>query len=190
MHELYLVVIFLCLAFSINIKKARHRFLYIYFVVVFLSETLIYCGIIDGNVYEFTKYFYILYIIFYYKKIFKTVHNVCILIFIVAICFLSVKIIGQENLLAVIQSFIYVFLALEWMRQEINNVNEISISDKQEFWFSVGLLLWSSIFLMRIVPSIFFASNDDSFFRDINFFYQWITIICYGIFLKGIFSVK
>ncbi|SHL59784.1 hypothetical protein SAMN05444360_10314 [Chryseobacterium carnipullorum] len=187
MYISYLIIIFLCLAFSIIHKTARQRFLYLYFGVVFVSEILIFIGIFDGSIYKYTKGFYILFFIFYFKELFKLNYNSYVLLFIVITCLLIKNVIGDENLLPVIQSFVYVFLSLEWMIQQIKNPNEISIYNKQKFWFCAGLLLWSSIFLMRIVPSLFFAEKDMIFFQGINHFYQGITIFCYTLFLRGIF---
>lgn len=190
MHISYLIVIFLCLAFSIINKVARQRFLYLYFLVVFVSEILIYLGVFDGSIYKYTKVFYILFFIFYFKELFNLKYNRYILLFIIVSCLLIKNNIGSENVLPVMQSFVYVFLSLEWMIQQIRKPNEISIYNKQEFWFCVGLLLWSTIFLMRIIPSLFFAEKDSIFFQGINYFYQGVTIFCYVLFLRGVFCKR
>lgn len=190
MYIFYLILTFLCLAFSVINKAARQRFLYLYFVIVFLSEILIFMGIFDGGIYKYTKIFYILFFIFYYKELFTLHYNRYILLFIVITCLLIKNSIGDENLLPVIQSFVYVFLSLGWMMWQIKNPNEISIYNKQKFWFCAGLLLWSTVFLMRIIPSLFFAEKDSVFFQGINYFYQGITIFCYVLFLRGIFCRK
>jgi len=190
MHEFYLFITFLCLAFSFKNELARQRFLYLYFFVVFVSELLIFTKIFDGNIYKYTKVFYVLFFLFYFKELFKLKYNRYIFLFIIISCVFIRDIIGSENLLPIIQSFVYVFLSLGWMLQQIKNPNEISIYNKQEFWFCSGLLLWSNIFLMRIIPSLFFAEKDSVFFYGINCFYQGVTIFCYAFFLKGIVCKK
>lgn len=190
MYEFYLIIIFLCLVVSMINKSARQRILYLYFFVIFSSELLIYFGVLDGRIYKYTKVFYILFFIFYFRERFKVKYNIYILLFIIISTLLIKNIVGSENLLPIMQSFIYVFFSLEWMIQQIRNPNEVSIYNKQEFWFCVGLLLWSTVFIMRVIPSQFFADADINFLYSINHFYQGATIFSYIIFLKGLFCEK
>lgn len=184
---IYIFITFLCFAFSIENKFARQRFLYLYFFVVFTSEFLILLNIFDGSIYKYTKIFYICFFLFYFRKLLKFSRNLYILLLIILICFISKNIWGNETLLPLLQSLIYVFFSLEWLRLQINNPDETFIYNKQQFWICTGLLFWSTIFLMRIIPALFFAESDELFFSQINLVYQGITIFSYILFLKGLF---
>lgn len=190
MHKLYLILIFLCLVFSFLNREARQRNLYLYFFVIFSSEILVYYKIFDARIYMYTKVFYIIFFLFYFKEFIKSKYNIYILLFIMISCIMIRNIIGRENLLPVMQCFIYVFLSLEWFTQQIKNPDETSIYDKQRFWFCLGLLLWSTVFIMRVIPSHFFANDDINFLVSVNYFYQGATIFSYIIFFIGLFCKK
>jgi len=51
-------------------------------------------------------------------------------------------------------------------------------------------LLWSTIFIIRVIPGQFFAKLDIDFLRLINQFYQIVTIFSYLIFLRGLFCKR
>lgn len=184
---IYIFIVFLCLIFSIINKYSRQRFLYLYFLTVFVSELLVYFQILDSSIYNYTKIFYILFFIHFFKDLFKIKRNIIICLSIVIICCSLKNIIGNDSILPILQSMIYLFICLEWMRLQIKTPDEITIYNKQSFWLCIALLLWSNIFLMRIIPAVFFSEIDAVFFENINYFYQGITIVCYILFLNGIF---
>ncbi|CAD7803315.1 hypothetical protein CHRY9390_01060 [Chryseobacterium aquaeductus] len=191
MHEFYLLVIFLCLVFTFKNKLARQRFLYLYFFVVFITELLIYVKYFDGGIYQYTKVFYILFFVYYFKESLSIKRlNGWILIFLIPTYFLLLNYFDYAFLLSILQSFLYVLLSLEWFRLQIKTPDDVAIYKKQKFWISVGILLWGTIYLMRYIPALFFANNAFDFFSSINLFYQAITTFVYILFLRGVFCFK
>ncbi|WP_143884917.1 hypothetical protein [Chryseobacterium binzhouense] len=111
--------------------------------------------------------------------------NTLILVF----CLLIIGVImaKQKELLAIYQALIYVALAITWFFKQIKNTDEILIYKKVNFWLSSGLLLWSTIYIFRILPAYFFAKEDHYFLKNtLNEIYQTSVIITYILFFRGL----
>lgn len=107
------------------------------------------------------------------------------IIFLSIICYLLFD--GKQNLV-IIQAFLYILLTLNWFYKQIKDTDQFLIYKKLNFWLSTGLLLWSSVYIFRILPAYFFAHEDLSFLKDtINKIYQSTVILSYLIILKGLF---
>ncbi len=84
-------------------------------------------------------------------------------------------------------SLTYILFALQWLFNQLKHVDKNSLLKKQAFWFSTSLLIWSVIFLFRLIPMYWLDINDNNFLRQINLGYQITTILSYCLFLRGLF---
>lgn len=87
----------------------------------------------------------------------------------------------------IFKSFVFIYLSIDWFVNQIKKPNEAVIYHKMSFWASSSILLWSTIFIIRIIPGQFFADIDLNFLKLIDRLYQIITIISYLFILKGLF---
>lgn len=87
----------------------------------------------------------------------------------------------------IFKSFVFIFLSIDWFVSQIKKPNEALIYHKMTFWISSSILLWSTIFIIRVIPGHFFAELDMDFLQLINYFYQITTIISYLLIFKGLF---
>lgn len=188
MFYLYIIIIFLCLVASIINKAARQRFFWIYFSVIFFIEIIMYLFPEFRKNYDWVNLFYLTFLFWYYSKEYKKkyfhISWIISTIFILYLIFQK-KIFGIDLLAS--QSIIYIYLSINWFTNQIKNPDRIKIFKKISFWISSSILLWGTIFLLRIIPGLYFENNDKSFLYMINYIYQTVTIFSYILFLKGLF---
>ncbi len=189
MFYVYIIIVFLCFVCSSVNKYARQRFLYVYFLLVFTSELLVFNQIFSSDLYKITKIAYIFFFIFYFKKEAnnKVFLNLLLIFSFLLIIMILVKSRFYGLDLSLLQSFIYLLISLNWLVNQIRNPNEIKIYEKTSFWISIGIKLWAVTYLLRIIPANYFVENDEKFFLMTNSVYQYSTIISYIIFLRGLF---
>lgn len=87
----------------------------------------------------------------------------------------------------IFKSFVFIFLSIYWFVNQIRKPDETLIYHKMTFWISSSILLWSTIFIIRVIPGQFFADLDMDFLRLVNHLYQMTTIASYLLILKGLF---
>ena len=189
MFYIYIIIIFLCLAASIINKVARQRLLWIYFTFILLSEILVFTQILENNFYNKANCIHIIFLSWYFHKEFFKRNFYKILLII--ICIISFGLLFEQNIVKIdtniFKSFVFIFLSIDWFVSQIKNPNETLIYHKITFWISSSILLWSTIFIIRVIPGHFFAELDMDFLMLINYFYQIATIFSYLIILKGLF---
>ena len=190
---IYLLLLFLCLAFSIYKKKARQNFLWLYFVIVFIVEFIKIKVLKNSSsvIYTYISITYILYFIIYYWKQ-KLNKIILILIFIISFIIYIYIILNNNSTdyptpIGIIMSLSYILLALLWYIHQLQNVDTIRILKKQAFWVSSSLLIWSVFFIFRSIPMYWLNIHDYDFLIQINFGFQIITIFSYLLFLRGLF---
>lgn len=193
MFYIYILIIFLCLAVSIINETARHRYLWLYFSFIAVSEILIFAKILESSFYETSNSIHILFMCgYFYRELADRKLNklVFIIISVLSLCL----IITDHNLFGIntdiFKSFTFIFLSISWFVNQIKNPNETVIYKKMTFWISSSILLWSTIFIIRVIPGKFFAELDMDFLKLINQMYQIVTIFSYLIFLKSLFCKK
>lgn len=188
MFYLYIVIIFLCLLASLYNKVARQRFLWLYFTFVLCSEILIFSDILSKDFYSKANCVHIILMCYFFlaeftKKVYK--------ISLVLLCIASLCALADQNVLKInidiFKTFVFIFLSITWFVNQIKDPNEVLIYKKMTFWVSFSILLWSTIFIIRVIPAHFFSELDPIFLQVINNIYQTTTIVSYLIFLRGLF---
>ncbi len=188
MFYLYIFILCLCLAVSIINKAARRRYWWSYFAFVLISEILIFTSILDNSFYDKANCVHIMFFLLYFKaevverKVYKLILGAIFLISFLILLIPDLKI--NTN---IFKSFVFIYLSIDWFVNQIKKPNEAVIYHKMSFWASSSILLWSTIFIIRIIPGQFFADIDLNFLKLIDRLYQIITIISYLFILKGLF---
>lgn len=188
---IYFTIILFCLGASLLNKVSRQNFLYGYFILVVFYELGLFTGLITPEVYNSSPPVYISFFTFYYSfqqnSFRKTIYAIGL--FAVAFCLYTFYDNGVKSYsieAGVAASITYVVFTLLWFLSQLTNVDEISLHQKQTFWISTSLLIWSVFFLFRLIPMYWLNINDIEFLTQINTAYQVLTIVCYGIFFRAL----
>lgn len=189
--NLYLFTIAVCLAFSIQNRLARHRYLWLYFGIVLIIETtkIFGWGNFSSEIYTYSSLAYILYFLNYYRivKVNTTLIGVlAITSIILYFYFVASSKNDYPTAVGILMSSIYIILSLIWFVNQLLHTDSVRITQKQTFWISFSLLIWSTFFLFRLIPMYWLDLHDKEFLKDINFGYQIITILSYFIFIRGL----
>lgn len=189
MFYVYIFIICLCLAVSIINESARLRYLWLYFAFVLISEILIFTNILNNSFYDKANCVHIIFFSWYFKNEFidRKIYKIVLGLFFLN----SLLLLLRQDLLRVdtniFKSFVFIFLSIDWFINQVKKPDEAVIYHKMTFWISSSILLWSTVFIIRIIPGQFFADIDLNFLKLIDRFYQIITIISYLFILKGLF---
>lgn len=189
MFYLYTSIIFLCLVASVINRVARQRLLWIYFSFILLSEILIFTKVLENSFYNKANCIHIIFFCWYFqeelfdKRFYK--------ILLIMISMISFWLLFDQRILKIdtniFKSFVFIFLSIYWFVNQIRKPDETLIYHKMTFWISSSILLWSTIFIIRVIPGQFFADLDMDFLRLVNHLYQMTTIASYLLILKGLF---
>lgn len=190
--KIYFTIILFCLGTSFLNKVSRQNLLYIYFLSVVIIEIGFFVEIVSREIYNSSPLFYTLFFTFYFgnqkngnNKIMYTLGGIA---FICCLYFYRLEGLEEYSTQAgTVMNLIYIVFALQWLFNQLKHVDENSLLKKQAFWFSTSLLIWSVIFLFRLIPMYWLDINDNNFLRQINLGYQITTILSYCLFLKGLF---
>lgn len=190
--NLYLFTIAVCLVISIQNRLARQRHLWLYFSIVLVIEStkIFHWGNFSSEIYTYSSLVYILYFLYYYLivKINKILIGTLAIVSIILYFYFVVHCNDDYPIaVGILMSSIYIILSLIWFANQLLNTDSIRITNKQTFWISFSLLIWSTFFLFRLIPMYWLNVNDNDFLKDINLGYQIITILSYFIFLRGLF---
>lgn len=121
----------------------------------------------------------------FYKKI-------LLVLFIVLIGFLLFS--GQllnktfDTTFGVSISLFILLVCLLWYVHKIQEVSAASIFADPFFWYSTGLFLWASVFLLRILPAQFLQFRDKEFLRLLQNLNFGVNIISNILFAIGLFK--
>lgn len=184
----YFSLICLCLVLSLLKMKTDDSKLYLYFLSVVIIETVSQGLNFKTNIaYTIGTFFYIGYFTFYYSK--KLVGSKNIIIVLGAIfCAVGLYliIVSHEVFpvgLGICIALLYIILSLSWFYNETRNADGFFIMEKQAFWVSVALLLWSIIFLFRVTPMYWLEQNDIEFLLILNTIFKVTILMMYSLFL-------
>lgn len=185
MFNLYISIIFFCLIVSLINKTAKQKLLSTYFLIVLVSELLVHFDYVDRKLYDYTNTFYMVFFSWYFLKV---ILNRIQLVFItILILVINILISFERQNLAIFQTILYVLLTIHYFYQQIANTDFTAIYKKMDFWVSASLLLWSCMYIMRILPAYFFAVEDQEFLEGvISRIYQSVVVICYFLFSRGL----
>ncbi len=189
MFYVYISIMCLCLVASLMNVVTRQRFLWIYFGAVFFLEVFVHFGLISRNLYHPALALNIVFFLYYFysvssKRLFVKIIFVVLLFFSVL---LLVKSTAAGIDLMAFQSTVYTFLALQWLVAQTRHPDEIPIQRKVTFWISSGILVWSGIFLLRILPGNYLERQDVAFLQTVSTIYKSVTIFSYLLILRGLF---
>lgn len=192
LFQVYIIIILFCLGTSILNKVSRQNLLYIYFSLVVIIEIGFYLRSLPTVIYNASPLLYISFFTYYFgnqknsnKKIIYAIGSIAF-----TFCLYLYVIEGFEKYsiqAGTAMNLVYIFFALQWLFNQLKYVDENSLLKKQAFWFSTSLLIWSVIFLFRLIPMYWLDIHDNHFLRQINLGYQITTILSYCLFLKGLF---
>lgn len=190
--NLYLFTIAVCLAFSIQNRLARQRYLWLYFGIVLIIETtkIFGWGNFSSEIYTYSALAYILYFLCYYRIVKVNTILTGVLAITSIILYFYFVINSKDDYptaVGILMSTIYIILSLIWFVNQLLHTDSVRITQKQTFWISFSLLIWSTFFLFRLIPMYWLDLHDKEFLKDINFGYQIITILSYFIFIRGLF---
>lgn len=189
MFYIYIIIIFFCLVAAIFNKVTRQRFLWIYFAFILISEIFVFTKILENSFYDKANCIHVIFLCWYYQKEFFDRKYYKILLMIISVnslfFFFKPSILNVDT--NIFKSFVFILLSIDWFVNQIRKPDETLIYKKMTFWISSSILLWSTIFIIRVIPGHFFAELDIEFLKLINDLYQIVTIFSYLILLKGIF---
>uniref|UniRef100_UPI00404AE0E5 hypothetical protein n=2 Tax=Flavobacterium sp. TaxID=239 RepID=UPI00404AE0E5 len=189
---MYYTITVCCLGASFINKVSRQNFVWIYFLLVNIMELGNRNKVILPEIYNLHPLAYGAFFTFYFsnqknsnKKI---IYSVGITAFIICLTVLIKNGLKTYSIGAGLSaSFLYISLSLYWLFNQLNHVDKNSLLKKQAFWFSTSILIWSVVFLFRIIPMYWLDVHDHNFLKNINYGFQIITILTYGMFLRGLF---
>ncbi|WP_300670113.1 hypothetical protein [Soonwooa sp.] len=183
----YLLVVFLCFLSSIFNRKTEQHYLWLYFAVVFSSETLNTLRLIPYSIYVFTIPLYSLYFIYYFsteEKNKKISWIVAVINVILSAVFFGTEA-NYQIILSVILCVVYTFLSIRWFFLQLQNTDVTPIFKKQKFWVATSLLFFSIVFIFRIVPTNLLNVMDVEFLQLITKSFMIAVVISYILFLKA-----
>lgn len=170
----FIVAIFLLDAVGYFVRPyIKVNQIYLYLPVLFIS--ILYFG-----------YFYS----FDYKKS-KFYHLLLKLLVIGSLIFSIVFQFNEKEFILSNKSILVLILyqlavSLLWFWYVINNADEQNIIQKQSFWVSCALLIWSVFALFRFFPLLEIGKLDREFYTTIANIFSVINIITYLLYLRGL----
>lgn len=189
---IYFTIILFCLGASFLNKVSRQNLLYLYFFLVVSIEIGFFTRIVPVAIYNSSPLLYISFFTFYFGNqkngTKKTIYSIGSIAFISCLYFYAFEGLEKYSTQAgTAMNLVYIIFSLQWLLSQLMHVDENSLLKKQAFWFSTSLLIWSVVFLFRLIPMYWLDINDNTFLRQINCGYQITTILSYCLFLRGLF---
>ncbi|WP_157859408.1 hypothetical protein [Chryseobacterium angstadtii] len=92
--------------------------------------------------------------------------------------------------IGIVLALFYICSALFWMGYRIINVDNRKITAHPRFWISVGLILWSSFFILRSIPMYLFEKIDEEFQKMLRNVFYIVNIVFYILFFIALLKSK
>src|SRR5690606_13867749 len=86
----------------------------------------------------------------------------------------------------VINSVLVISICLIWYIHKVSLVDETMIYTDPFFWYTTGLFLWASVFLLRILPAQFLRFRDGQFLSLLHALNLGVNIISNALFIMGL----
>ena len=80
----------------------------------------------------------------------------------------------------------FLLISLQWLLYIINHIDEENITQKQAFWVSVALIIWSVFALFRLFLNQWLYDYDRDVFSIIAYLFNIANITMYLFFLQGL----
>lgn len=188
---IYFSLIGLCLLFSLLNRKSDDSKIYLYFLAVVIVESVTKSFDIKTNIaYTIGTFIYIIYFSFYYSKKLpdrKKMISALGLFFCAVGLYLIIA--SHEVFpvgLGICIALFYIMLSIIWFYDETKNPDLVFIAEKQAFWVSGALLLWSIVFLFRVMPMYWLEQNDIEFLMILHTIFKVTVLMMYALFLVAI----
>ena len=198
--KIYYLIFFITVAKSIIILRRTcfpsQNYFFVFLIINFFVDFLSEVNIITSKAiqYNYLNVFNMLFFIFFYYKRFKNKFIVYLSFLALVSCifythhfFYFDKYILSLGILYCTTNIIY---SLYWINLKFNNVSESSITNDPIFWISTALLIWSCLFLFRIIPMYFLDEEDKQFLKLLKDILSLVNILVYILFYIGISKYK
>lgn len=191
-YYVYMLLAFICLILSIFYTNKNRRYVSIYFASVILVDG--YMGLWYDyfliNIHPYAAIFYMLFFIYYYRKELgnKAAVLIGLLVLFISLYLNYMTDNDYDIRFFAVMIICYIFLPLIYFYRQIVKVDEVSLIQKQKFWFSASLLLWIVFFTFRMIPFYFLVENDYAFIDTLNFIFGIANVVSYILFLIGILA--
>ncbi len=201
-YQIEIIVLFLYSLFLGGISKnAIQKSIFIYLLVTNTIELVSLMGSsyldlsTNGVIYNCYSLFCLCFFYFFYRGSFVQKSKY---IFLGAFCLALGYIIIFTNLLelkydykiGIVLSLFYICTALFWMGNRIVNVDNRKITEHPKFWISVGLIVWSSFFILRSIPMYLFETIDEEFQKMLRALFYIVNIVFYILFFVALLKSK
>ncbi|SFB94797.1 hypothetical protein [Kaistella jeonii] len=188
---IYIVLLYLCLLISFFRRKRDESYIFVYFVIVAVIETVTHFFTVEINhIYTAGSFFYIGYFTYYYAKQIeqrrKLIYSLGVLAAVISVIFILFSKYSFSVALGVTVAVFYITLALFWLFDQIQNVQKVYILKKQAFWVSTALIFWSIIFLFRITLMHWLEANDYAFLVVLDHIFKVSVVLTYVFFLIAV----
>lgn len=191
-YYVYMLLAFTCFILSLFYTNKKRRYVSIYFASVILVDGYMGLWYDDFliNIHPYAVIFFMLFFIYYYRKELGSKAAVLIGLLVLFISLYLNYITDNEYDIRFFAVMIicYIFLPLIYFYRQIVKVDEVSLIQKQKFWFSASLLLWIVFFTFRMIPFYFLVENDYAFIDTLNFIFGIANVVSYILFLIGILA--
>lgn len=134
-------------------------------------------------------YFMVILLFFYFfysRELIEYQKKISLFIFIIALVYIlffsGFYLENFDPKVGVSFALFCVINSILWFLQILNQVNEKKIQDNPYFWISSGLLLWSVLFIFRVIPMYLFDAADKEFLSFLKLILNIVNIILYTIF--------
>ncbi len=186
---------------NVTNKNIFQKYILIYMIITNAAELISLLGNsyldlstngIIYNVYSLISlvFFYFFYITSYINKSRIVFSGFSLLAFIYAFFFTSFLKFEYDYKIGIVLSLFYICTALFWLAYKIMNVDSMKITDHPKFYISVGLILWSSFFILRAIPMYAIEKVDNNFQSQLRSIFYLINIIFYFLFLISLIKSK
>lgn len=185
---IYYSILIVCFVVSFHYERARHNYFWLYFLLVLCYEFFFSYKLIGIDIYGTSAILYSLFfVIIFFRELSYKNHVKCIVYMVVTV--IGIYLYTEKSYsinLGIMMAFIFIILGLIWLYNAFKINNQLSLIERQFFWISISLLLWGVFFLFRLIPMHLFEQTDIEFLRTLNTIFQWVTIVSYFIFFKGL----
>lgn len=190
-YQIEVVLVFLFSLFLDGMdKNTVQKYIFIYLLVTNITELLSIIGrsyldiSTNGIIYNFYSVFCIsFFYLFYVESFVKQSKYMYICLFCISISYLlfftSFFKFEYDYKIGIVLSLFYIFSALYWLGYKIINIDNRKITTNPKFWISVGLILWSSFFILRSIPMYLFEKMDEEFQQTLRNIFYLVNIVFY-----------
>ncbi|CEJ68450.1 hypothetical protein BN1195_00737 [Chryseobacterium oranimense G311] len=201
-YQVEIILLFLYSIFLGGIhKNTIQKYLFAYLLITNVIELISFIGrsyldlSTNGIIYNCYSLFCICFFYFFYIRSFtKKSSSIFFCLFCLALAcvgiFTNFLKFEYDYRIGIILALFYICSALFWMAYRIVNVDNRKITAYPEFWISVGLILWSSFFILRSIPMYLFEKIDEEFQKMLRGIFYIVNIVFYILVFVALLKSK